>query len=91
MKQRSVEMKAAVYRPIHMPRNTGTGFVMAVFLGLAAFAMIWHIWWLAIGGVAAAMVALVHHAFDDDRDYYVEAEEVRRTEVLRGRAQLRSV
>jgi cytochrome o ubiquinol oxidase subunit I len=91
MKQRGVEMKAAVYRPIHMPRNTGTGFVMAVFLGLAAFAMIWHIWWLAIGGVAAAMVALVRHAFDDDRDYYVEAEEVRRTEILRGRAQLRSV
>ncbi|HEV2443724.1 MAG TPA: cytochrome o ubiquinol oxidase subunit I [Steroidobacteraceae bacterium] len=91
MKQRGVDMKAAVYRPIHMPRNTGTGFVMAVFIGLAGFAMIWHIWWLAIGGVAAAMVALIRYAFDDDRDYYVEAEEVRRTELLRGRAQLRSV
>ena len=91
MKQRGVDMKAAVYRPIHMPRNTGTGFVMAVFLGLAGFAMIWHIWWLAIGGVAAAVVALIRYAFDDDRDYYVEAEEVRRTEILRGRAQLRSV
>ncbi|MDE2451810.1 MAG: cytochrome o ubiquinol oxidase subunit I [Gammaproteobacteria bacterium] len=91
MKERGVEMKAAVYRPIHMPRNTGTGFIMAVFIGLAGFAMIWHIWWLAIGGVAAAIVALIRYAFDDDRDYYVEAEEVRRTELLRGRAQLRSV
>jgi cytochrome o ubiquinol oxidase subunit I len=91
MKQRGVDMKAAVYRPIHMPRNTGTGFIMAVFIGFAGFAMIWHIWWLAIAGFAAAMVALVRHAFDDDRDYYVEAEEVRRTEILRGRAQLRSV
>jgi cytochrome o ubiquinol oxidase subunit 1 len=91
MKQRGVDMKAAVYRPIHMPRNTGTGFVMAALLGVAAFAMIWHIWWLAIGGTAAAMVALIRHAFDDDRDYYLEAEEVRRTEVLRGRAPLRSV
>ncbi len=91
MKQRGVDMKAAVYRPIHMPRNTGTGFVMAVFIGLAGFAMIWHIWWLAIGGMAAAIVALIRYAFDDDRDYYVEAEEVRRTEILRGRAQLRSV
>jgi cytochrome o ubiquinol oxidase subunit I len=91
MKQRGVDMKAAVYRPIHMPRNTGTGFVMAVFLGLAGFAMIWHIWWLAIGGAAAAIVALIRYAFDDDREYYVEAEEVRRTETLRGRAQLRSV
>jgi len=53
--------------------------------------MIWHIWWLAIGGTAAATVALIRHAFDDDRDFYVEAEEVRRTETLRGRAQLRSV
>jgi cytochrome o ubiquinol oxidase subunit 1 len=91
MKQRGVDMKAAAYRPIHMPRNTGTGFIMAVLLGVAAFAMIWHIWWLAIGGTAAAVVALIRYAFDDDRDYYVEAEEVRRTEVLRGRAQLRSV
>jgi cytochrome o ubiquinol oxidase subunit I len=91
MKQRGVDMKAAVYRPIHMPRNTATGFVMALLLGLAGFAMIWHIWWLAIGGFAAAMVSLIRHAFDDDRDYYLEAEEVRRTEVLRGRAQLRSV
>ncbi len=91
MKQRGVDMKAAVYRPIHMPRNTGTGFVMAVFLGLASFAMIWHIWWLAIGGLAAAIVALIRYAFDDDRDFYVEAEEVRQIESLRGRAQLRSV
>jgi len=91
MKRRGVNMKAAVYRPIHMPRNTGTGFVMAAFIGLAGFAMIWHIWWLAIGGCAAAMVALIRHAFDDDRDYYVEAEEVRRTEMMRGRHQLRSV
>jgi cytochrome o ubiquinol oxidase subunit 1 len=91
MKQRGVDMKAAVYRPIHMPRNTGTGFIMAVLVGLAGFAMIWHIWWLAIGGVAAAIVALIRYAFDDDRDYYVEAEEVRRTEMHRGRAQLRSV
>jgi cytochrome o ubiquinol oxidase subunit 1 len=91
MKQRGVDMKAPVYRPIHMPRNTGTGFVMAVFIGLAGFAMIWHIWWLAIGGLAAAIVALIRYAFDDDRDYYVEAEEVRRTEAHRGRAQLRSV
>ncbi len=91
MKQRGVDMKAAVYRPIHMPRNTGTGFVMAVLVGFAGFAMVWHIWWLAIGGAAAAAVALVRHAFDDDRDYYVEAEEVRRTEILRGPAQLRSV
>jgi cytochrome o ubiquinol oxidase subunit 1 len=91
MKQRGVDMKAPVYRPIHMPRNTGTGFVMAVFIGLAGFAMIWHIWWLAIGGLAAAIAALVRYAFDDDRDYYVEAEEVRRTEAHRGRAQLRSV
>jgi cytochrome o ubiquinol oxidase subunit 1 len=91
MKQRGMDMKAALYRPIHMPRNTGTGFVMAALLGVAAFAMIWHIWWLAIGGTAAALVALIRYAFDDDRDYYVEAEEVRRTEILRVRAQLRSV
>ncbi|MGX8249230.1 cytochrome o ubiquinol oxidase subunit I, partial [Escherichia coli] len=43
------------YAPIHMPKNTGAGVIIAGFSALFGFAMIWHIWWMAI----AAFVAMI--------------------------------
>jgi cytochrome o ubiquinol oxidase subunit I len=44
------------------------------------FAMIWHIWWLAIATLAAAIVVAIGHSFNENRDYYVQPDEVARTE-----------
>ncbi|MBW5414954.1 cytochrome o ubiquinol oxidase subunit I [Pseudomonas sp. MAG002Y] len=74
------ERKAADYRDIHMPRNTGVGFIISAF-GLAfGFALIWHIWWLAIVGFVGMIVTFIIRSFDDDIDYYVPAAEVARIE-----------
>src|SRR4029077_20257926 len=43
-----------VYHEIEMPRNSATGFVCAFFATFVGFAMIWHIWWLAIVGLLGA-------------------------------------
>jgi cytochrome o ubiquinol oxidase subunit 1 len=68
------------YADIHMPRNTGVGFVMGLLsLGLG-FGLIWHIWWLAIVGFVGMIVAFIVRSFDDDVDYYVPAAEVARIE-----------
>ncbi len=91
MKQRGVDLSAATFVPIHMPRNKGAGIVMAGFALAAAFAMVWHIWWLAVAGLAGVLVTLIRHNFDDDRDFHIGAEEVRRIEGLHGRVQARSV
>jgi cytochrome o ubiquinol oxidase subunit 1 len=64
------------YEDIHMPRNTGAGFIIAVFSGFFGFAMIWHIWWLAIAGVLGMIVTLIVRTCNDDIDYYVPGEEV---------------
>jgi cytochrome o ubiquinol oxidase subunit 1 len=48
-KENGVAYKApAKYEPIHMPNNTATGVFMGLFLTVFGFALIWHIWWLAI-------------------------------------------
>ncbi|MCQ2992591.1 cytochrome o ubiquinol oxidase subunit I [Pseudomonas syringae] len=70
----------AHYSAIHMPNNTATGLVMGLLLTVFGFAMIWHIWWLAIASLAATVVSFVIHAARDDQGYMVPAEEVARIE-----------
>ncbi|WP_164894229.1 cytochrome o ubiquinol oxidase subunit I [Mesorhizobium sp. M7A.F.Ca.US.006.04.2.1] len=66
------------YEPIEMPRNSPTGFVTAFFSTLIGFALIWHIWWLAIVGFIGAYATFVVFAWRDHGDYEIPAEEVAR-------------
>jgi len=68
------------YRKIHMPKNTGTGVVVSAFITVLGFALIWHIWWLAIGGIATGILVAIIHSFNEDRDYYVPSDVVAQTE-----------
>jgi cytochrome o ubiquinol oxidase subunit 1 len=72
--------KPLAYEPIHMPKNTGAGVVIAAFSLFFGFAMIWHIWWLAIIGFAGMIVTWIVHSFNEDVDYYVPVSEVERIE-----------
>ncbi|AHF78012.1 Cytochrome o ubiquinol oxidase subunit I [Sodalis praecaptivus] len=72
--------KPLAYEPIHMPKNTGAGVVIAAFSLVFGFALIWHIWWLAIVGFAGMIVTWIVHSFNEDVDYYVPVEEVERIE-----------
>ncbi|AYN95193.1 MULTISPECIES: cytochrome o ubiquinol oxidase subunit I [Pseudomonas] len=74
------ERKAADYKDIHMPRNTGVGFIMGMFSLALGFALIWHIWWLAAVGFVGMIATFIVRSFDDDIDYYVPAAEVARIE-----------
>jgi cytochrome o ubiquinol oxidase subunit 1 len=69
-----------LYDEIHMPRNTGTGVILSAFAGVLGFALIWHVWWLAIAAFAAVIVVAIGHSFNENRDYYVKSDEVARTE-----------
>jgi cytochrome o ubiquinol oxidase subunit I len=87
IKRRAIETQQLVsepgYKPIHMPRNSPTGFVTAFFATLTGFALIWHIWWLAIAGLAAAYAIFVWYAWRDEVEYVVPAEEVARADRAR--------
>lgn len=81
MKQ-SGELQASKppYQDIHMPRNTTAGPVISLFATILGFALVWHIWWLAIVSALGVFVSFLARAFNDDVDYYVPAAEVERIE-----------
>src|SRR6195952_5166906 len=64
------------YRDIHMPRNTSAGLVIGLFSLAIGFALVWHIWWLAIAGLLGVVVTLILRSYDDDIDYIIPAETV---------------
>ena len=49
MKARGVAyQQPARYHDIDMPSNTGAGVILGGLAFLLGFAMVWHIWWMAI-------------------------------------------
>jgi len=45
------------YADIELPRNTMCGIVVGVMGAVAAFGLVWHIWWLAAFGTSIALFA----------------------------------
>ncbi|WP_181171594.1 cytochrome o ubiquinol oxidase subunit I [Mesorhizobium sp. B2-4-10] len=76
------------YEAIEMPRNSPTGFVTAFFSTLIGFALIWHIWWLAVVGFIGAYATFVVFAWREHGDYEIPADEVGRIDLDRKAAQL---
>ncbi|MFM5867590.1 cytochrome o ubiquinol oxidase subunit I [Aeromonas caviae] len=76
----SAYKKPAQYAPIHMPKNSGAGVIIAAFSVVFGFAMIWHIWWMAIAGFIGMIATWIIHSFNDDVDYYAQVDEIERIE-----------
>jgi cytochrome o ubiquinol oxidase subunit 1 len=72
------------YRPIELPKNTPLGMVIAAAAFAFGFAMIWHIWWLAVIGLLGVIATMIIRLTDDDTEYTVPVSEIERIE--RGRA-----
>jgi cytochrome o ubiquinol oxidase subunit 1 len=85
MKRRGYQRPTSGYLPIHMPKNTAAGVVLAGISALFGFAMIWHIWWLAAASFIGLIAASIVHTFNYDRDYHIPADEVTRIEEQRTR------
>ncbi|RDJ27727.1 cytochrome o ubiquinol oxidase subunit I [Bosea caraganae] len=85
MKQRGYERPLEGFKPIHMPRNTGTGIILAGLSTCLGFGLIWYMWWLAALSFVAILATVVAHTFNYNRDFDIPAEEVVRTEDARTR------
>jgi cytochrome o ubiquinol oxidase subunit 1 len=66
------------YEAIALPRNSPTGVVTALFAAVTGFALIWHIWWLAIAGLVGAYATFVVFAWRDRDEHVIPADEVAR-------------
>ncbi|MET1537168.1 cytochrome o ubiquinol oxidase subunit I, partial [Burkholderia sola] len=52
MKKHGYQRPLTGFKPVHMPSNTGAGVVIAALSTVFGFAMIWHMWPLAIASFA---------------------------------------
>ena len=60
-----------------MPQQHPLGFVLAFFAVVAGFALIWHIWWMAIVGLVGVLVAaLVARPGAIEREVEIPADDV---------------
>lgn len=86
MKQRGYVRPTAGFKPIHMPKNTGAGIILAGLATLLGFALIWHMWILVGLSFAALLIGAIVHTFNYNRDYHIPADEVTATENARTQA-----
>jgi cytochrome o ubiquinol oxidase subunit 1 len=61
---------------ISIPRNSPIGFVLAFFAVVTGFALIWHIWWMAVAGLIGVLITILAHAWrvSDEVEYTVKSE-----------------
>jgi cytochrome o ubiquinol oxidase subunit I len=85
MKRKGVARPTEGFRAIHMPRSTGAGVILAGIATAFGFAMIWHIWWLAIASFATLLLTAIAHTFNYNRSYHIPVEVVEKTEAERTR------
>jgi cytochrome o ubiquinol oxidase subunit 1 len=83
MKQRGPAAPAERYQSIETPRNSANGFVTAFFAVVTGFAMIWHIWWLAVLGLICAALTLLVYGWVERVEQEVSGEQLANDERVR--------
>lgn len=80
LKHDTLPHKPAKYQDIKLPKNTPFG----LYIGLAAlvmgFALVWHIWWLAIITIITLISLVIIRSFDDNTEFTITAKELKRLE-----------
>jgi len=85
MKQRGSAPPPQRYESIEVPQNSANGFVTAFFAVLTGFSLIWHIWWMAIFGVACAVATLLAFGWTERTEVEVSGEQLAEAERARQR------
>ncbi|WP_020204668.1 cytochrome o ubiquinol oxidase subunit I [Cupriavidus sp. WS] len=85
MKQLGYQRPQQGFIPIHMPKNTSAGIILAGLSTLMGFALIWHMWLIVALAFIALLAVAIGHTFNYKRDYYIPADTVVRTEAERSR------
>jgi cytochrome o ubiquinol oxidase subunit 1 len=69
-----------VYEDIHLPANTSIPVVIGGLSFLFGFAMVWYIYWLAIGSFIAILGFTIYQLSTKENHMIISAEEVQATE-----------
>lgn len=68
------------YQEIHMPGNTATGFFIGVLSFVFGFAMVWHMYWLALLCTIGIIISIICRLYNRHTDYHVSVEEIQKIE-----------
>jgi cytochrome o ubiquinol oxidase subunit 1 len=66
-----------IYEDFYEPKNTAAGIVIAFASFIIGFALIWHVWWLALVGLIGHIVTLIIRLTRLDNEQLVTAAAVR--------------
>ncbi|CCB67938.1 cytochrome o ubiquinol oxidase subunit I [Hyphomicrobium sp. B1] len=80
MKEHGYKRPMGGFKPIHMPRNTGAGVILAGLSFITGFALIWYIWWLAAVGFVALLATAIGHTFNYNRSFNIPTQQIVETE-----------
>ncbi|WMW55462.1 cytochrome o ubiquinol oxidase subunit I [Agrobacterium pusense] len=83
MKKRGYSRPLEGFIPIHMPKNTGSGVIISAISVVLGFALVWHIWWLAVLSFIGIVAVSIAHTFNYNREYYIPASDVSTVEAER--------
>lgn len=64
------------YVDIRLPKNSSVGLVVGLLACLFGFAVIWHLWWLALMALVGTVVVIVKRSLNDNAEYTITAEEL---------------
>ncbi|QCI20597.1 cytochrome o ubiquinol oxidase subunit I [Buchnera aphidicola (Brachycaudus cardui)] len=68
------------YYDIHIPKNTGSGFLISIFALFFGFSAVWHITWLCFVSFFSIIIILVMKSIDEDHEYTMSAEDIKNIE-----------
>lgn len=64
------------FEPFYLPKNSPFGLIIAFAAFLVSFALIWHIWWLAVLGLVGVIAGILIRANQEEPEYLVTKEMV---------------
>ncbi|MDR6549775.1 cbb3-type cytochrome c oxidase subunit I [Paenibacillus qinlingensis] len=79
-KQGKKQPKPTSYEPIHMPKNSAIPFIISLLWFFAGFGFVWDWMWLTIPSLIGVAICMIARSFSYDTDYYIPADEVKKTE-----------
>lgn len=71
------------YTAFWLPKNTALGMYIAGFVFLFGFAAIWHLVWLAVASLVAAIVIFIIRSLDEEPEYLVSVAQIEKIEQAR--------
>jgi cytochrome o ubiquinol oxidase subunit 1 len=74
------------YEDIELPKNSSLGFFIAMSAFVVCFALVWHIWWMAIIGIIGVITLIIIRSLNEDTEYILSAKQVELIDKSRGMA-----